>query len=131
MNLLIGLAVLICISLLPQEVCCSLVSRDRAKRQSSDQQILSPALTLVTNSTPNCDTGLTHRGVFVLVEYRLVDGQTAGEWKLLGTANIEPTGHSNQFYTIIVFVRVITTSIIMTFSSLLQIMAAMRKQSTH
>ena len=71
------------------------ISQDRAKRQSSNgQQILSPTLTLVSNSPLNCSTGLTHPGVFVLVEYRLVDGQAAGEWQLLDTVTMEPTGQS-------------------------------------
>ena len=72
------------------------IQHDRDKRQSSsDQQIISPTLTLVTNSTLNCGTGLTHPGVFVLVEYRLVQGQAVGEWQLLDTVTMEPTGQSN------------------------------------
>ena len=47
-------------------------------------------LTLVSNSPLNCGTGLTHPGVFVLVEYRLVEGQAAGEWQLLDTVTMEP-----------------------------------------
>ena len=53
---------------------------------------LSPSLTLVTNSPLNCSTGLTHPEVFVLVEYRLVEEQTAGEWYLLDTVKMEPIG---------------------------------------
>ena len=47
-------------------------------------------LTLVSNSPLNCGTGLTHPGVFVLVEYRLVkvEGQTVGEWQLLDTVRV-------------------------------------------
>ena len=69
--------------------------RDR-KSRSPDPQILCSTLTLVINSAENCSTGLTHPGVFVLVEYRLVDpeGETAGGWQLLETVNVEPTGHS-------------------------------------
>ncbi len=37
------------------------------------------SLTLSTNSTANCDMGLTHSGVFLLVEYRLTDSP----WKHL------------------------------------------------
>ena len=71
------------------------LSQDMTKRQSnSDQQtVFSPTLTLVTNSPLNCSEGLTHPGVFVLVEYRLVDGQATGEWQLLDTVTMEPTGH--------------------------------------
>ena len=47
-------------------------------------------LTLVSNSPLNCGTGLTHPGVFVLVEYRLVEGQVAGEWQLLDTVTMKP-----------------------------------------
>ena len=72
------------------------IRHDRDKRQSSsDQQMISPTLTLVTNSPLSCGTGLTHPGVFVMVEYRLVEGQTAGEWQLLDTVTMEPTGQSN------------------------------------
>ena len=71
------------------------IQHDTAKEQSSrDQQILFPSLTLVTNSPLSCSTGLTHPGVFVLVEHRLIEGQTTGEWQLLDTVNMEPTGLS-------------------------------------
>ena len=30
----------------------------------------------------------------MLVEYRLIEGETAGEWQLLETVNMEPAGHS-------------------------------------
>ena len=69
----------------------------RAKRQSGangDKEILSTTLTLVFNSPLNCGKGLTHPGVFVLVEYRLVEGQIAGEWQLLDTVTMEPTSQS-------------------------------------
>ena len=76
---------------------------DRAERESRspDPQILFPTLTLVINSPENYNTGLTHLGVFVLVdaEYCLVEEKTAWEWQLLETVNMEPTGHSINVYT--------------------------------
>ena len=97
LNMIAGAFVLLfCLLLLPSHhVKGGALSQERAKRQSnSDQQtVLSPTLTLVTNSPLNCSDGLTHPGVFVLVEYRLVDGQATGEWQLLDTVTTEPTGH--------------------------------------
>ena len=60
----------------------------------SSQSYLTISLTLVTNSSRSCDTGLTHNGVYAMVEYRLVEGQTGGEWQLLDTVTMEPTGKS-------------------------------------
>ena len=60
------------------------------------QPVISMNLTLVTNSPINCSAGLTYPGVFVLVEYRLVKGQTAGEWELLDTVSLDPTGQNHD-----------------------------------
>ena len=57
------------------------------------QSVVPINLTLVTNSPLNCSAGLTHPGVFVLVEYRLVEEQTVGEWQLLDTVSLNSTGH--------------------------------------
>ena len=99
-----------------------LPQQDRARRQSSasgDKEILSTTLTLTSNSPLNCGTGLTHPGVFVLVEYCLVEGQTAGEWQLLDTVTMEPTGHS--------YSRLLTVRIKLLHASLQQIVAATRR----
>ena len=50
-------------------------------------------LSLFTNSPQNCSTGLTHPGVFVLVEYRVVEAHSVEEWQLLDSVNMEPTGN--------------------------------------
>ena len=87
------LATLLVCMLQTAHLCSSQGHRDR---RGVDPQVLSyPSLTLVmvTNSTLNCGTGLTHPGVLVLVEYRLaVGGKTPGEWQLLDTVTMEPTG---------------------------------------
>ncbi len=48
-------------------------------------------LTLTTNSTENCGKGLTHNGVFVLVEYRLIETQSS-PWTLLQSISLNATG---------------------------------------
>ncbi len=47
-------------------------------------------MSLTTNSTASCDTGLTHSGVFLLVEYRLTDSETSS-WRLLKTIRLNTT----------------------------------------
>ncbi len=48
-------------------------------------------LTLTTNSPENCGKGLTHNGVFVLVEYRLIETQPS-PWTLLQSISLNATG---------------------------------------
>ncbi|XP_064400246.1 adhesion G-protein coupled receptor G6-like [Halichondria panicea] len=59
---------------------------------SSTQQ-LNVTFTFVTNSAANCSTGLSHTGVFVLIEYRLL----YSPWKLLKRVSLDDTGSGGCF----------------------------------
>ncbi len=55
---------------------------------------LNLAASLSTNSTTNCDMGLTHSGVFLLVEYRLTGMESVNEpviWRPLGSIRLNYT----------------------------------------
>ena len=50
---------------------------------------------LFTNTTANCTAGLTHNGVFVKMEYRLLKQESLGKWITVNTGfELEPSGSS-------------------------------------
>lgn len=62
--------------------------KDRLRRQASG---ITTSFSLSTNTSPDCGTGLTHAGVYVQFEYRLVTGEVPDNWISLSNVTLNPT----------------------------------------
>ncbi len=58
------------------------------RNQPSSSSSAQLTLTLITDSAANCSSGLTHPGVYVLVEYRL----SSSPWTLLKGISLNNAG---------------------------------------